>query len=113
RIVGAPFSRPQSDVFEGHAEGTTMCWPEARPDPLTWTRPSASSKRPRETGTRGWTPPAEPAPTAYPPLANERRALTGTTSALGTLAVVMATWTGAWSRLPVAAGSEGVMSTVT
>ena len=33
----------------GHTLGTTTCWPAKIPGPLTWTSPSASSKRPRVT----------------------------------------------------------------
>ena len=48
---------------------------------------------------------------ASPPPVSASRAATGTTSASVTFAVVIATSTGAWSNVPVAAGSLGVTST--
>ena len=49
---------------DGHRFGTTTRWPAASPDPVTWTSPSASSKRPKVTGTRWWMPSAPTTSTA-------------------------------------------------
>ena len=62
-VVEAARGHCGGDV-DGHRFGTTTRWPAARPDPVTWTRPSASSKRPRVTGTRRWMPSASTTSTA-------------------------------------------------
>src|SRR5262249_40216481 len=96
-----------------HDDGTTMRCPAARPEPETCTSPAASSNSPRLTGTRGCRPPGVTSSTAYPPLARASSALTGTTRALLTLAVVIDTVTGAWSRVPAAFGWVSLTRTVT
>jgi len=49
---------------DGHRFGTTMRCPAASPEPLACTRPSASSKSPKLTGTRWWMPSASTTSTA-------------------------------------------------
>src|SRR5262249_52801082 len=108
RLSGMPTRRAgrRTGLQARHEAGTTTCWPAVRPVPVTWTRPASSSKRPRVTGTRRW-PLDETTSTAEPPPARARSAVTGTTRMLATVAVVMASWTGAWSRSPVPA--DGVI----
>src|SRR5262249_17015800 len=91
---------------------TTRC-PAAKPAPDTWTSPAASSNSPRVTGTRWWRPPGLTSSTAYPPAARASSALTGTTRASLTLAVVIDTVTGAWSKAPAARGGARATITVT
>src|SRR5439155_14983725 len=76
-----------------HADGTTTCWPATSVESVTWTRPSASSNRPRPTATSRWMPAPSTVSTAYPPPASASNAVTGTTSAFFTLAVTIDTWT--------------------
>ena len=64
------------------------------------------------TGTRWRTPLAPATSTAYAPPDWAKRASTGTTRTLLTLPVVIVTFTGAWSHVPVAVGSVGLTSTV-
>src|SRR5262249_29290930 len=96
-----------------HDAGTTTRWPAASPEPVTCTSPAASSNMPSCTGTRWCAPLGVTSSTAYPPLASASSAATGTVRALCTVAVVIDTRTGAWSRLPVAAGCSGVTCTAT
>src|SRR5262249_52884482 len=91
---------------------TTRC-PAAKPAPDTWTSPAASSNSPRVTGTKWWRPPGLTSSTAYPPAARASSAATGTTRASLTLAVVIDTVTGAWSKAPAARGWARGMITVT
>jgi hypothetical protein len=53
-------------------------------------------------------PPAPVTSTAYPPEDRASSAPTGTVSALGTLAVVISTVTGAWSMRPATDGCARV-----
>ena len=69
-----------------------------------------SSKIPGVTGTYRRPPPGPVTSTTYPP-GRASSAVTGTASTPRAAAVVMYTVTGAWSRLPAAAGSVSLTCT--
>src|SRR5258708_28809361 len=111
-VTGAQAGHPatHTPVVPGWP-GRAMCWATARPVPSICSRPSESSKSPGVTGTVWvtWLASTTSMP-GWPP-AVVTSAVAGTASTPLTVAVVTATVTGAWSTVPVAAGSVGVMST--
>src|SRR5215467_3759884 len=100
RPVPADQGRPRG----GHVAGTTMRCPGAS-TPVTCTSPEVSSKIPGLTGTQRRVFPGPTTSTTYPSGDRASSAPTGTARTLLTLAVVMFTVTGAWSRVPAAFGS--------
>src|SRR5215470_9115660 len=99
-----PLPADQGRPCGGHDSGTTTRCPGASA-PVTCTSPEVSSKIPGLTGTQLRAFPGPATSTTYPPGDRASSAPTGTARTLLTLAVVMFTVTGAWSRVPAAFGS--------
>ena len=91
-----------------HVDGTTTRGPTRQcRAPVTWTRPSESSKSPGVTGTRRCVPPAPITFDGVPAAGQREQRVDRHGQRIRTVSVVIATSTGAWSRVPVAARIGG------